>query len=54
MGKLLQQQTSITGYHLPTKENKLPFSFFCLQKTNGGLSFLFSVRSKQTEVAVTH
>jgi hypothetical protein len=54
MGKLLQQQTLITGYHLPAKEKKLPFSVFCLQKTNGGLPFSFSVRSKQTEVAATH
>jgi hypothetical protein len=30
---LLKQQSSITGYHLPTKENKLPFSVsvFCKQ-----------------------
>jgi hypothetical protein len=54
MGKLLEQQTSITGYHLPTIENKLPFSVFCLQKINGGLPFSFSVRSEQTEVAATH
>jgi hypothetical protein len=39
-------------YGLPTKENKLPFSIFCLQKTNGSLPFPFSVSSKQADVAV--
>ncbi len=37
--RLLKQQSSITVYRLPTKENKLSFSI--------------SVSSKQTEVAVS-
>jgi hypothetical protein len=48
MGTWLKQLSSITVYHLPTKENKLPFSVpfaankrkvavavFRLQQTNG-------------------
>jgi hypothetical protein len=50
---LLKEQTSITVYRLPTKENKLAFSVFRFQKTKGGLPFPFSVCSKQTEVAVS-
>jgi hypothetical protein len=41
----------ITINRLSTKENKLLFSAFRLQKTNGSLLFLLSVCSKQTEVA---
>jgi hypothetical protein len=35
--------SSITIYHLPTKENKLPFFRFRLQQTNGSLPFSSSV-----------
>ncbi len=48
---LLNQQQSITVYHLPTKENKLPFPF-CLQQTNGSLPFPIFACSKQREVAL--
>jgi hypothetical protein len=39
------------GYRLPTKENKfrLPFQF---SANNGNLPLLFSICSKQTEVAI--
>ncbi len=39
---------------LPTKENKLPFSVFRLQKTYGSLPFQFSFCSKQMEVVIFH
>jgi hypothetical protein len=51
--RLLEQQTLITVYSSPTKENKLAFSVFCLQKTNGSVLFPFSLCSKQTEGAVS-
>jgi hypothetical protein len=48
--RLLKQQSWITVYSLPTKENKLPFSFpFVTNKRK--LLFPFSVCSQQTEVA---
>jgi hypothetical protein len=37
---------------LPMKDNKVPFFIFLLRETNGRLPFLFSVYSKETEVAV--
>jgi hypothetical protein len=37
---------------IATKENKLPFFIFSLQKTKASLPFPFSVCSKLTEVAV--
>ncbi len=49
---MLKQQSSITIYPLPTKENK--FRRFHLQQTNESLPFTFSVCSKQTEVAAFH
>jgi hypothetical protein len=43
---LLKQQSSITFYRLPTKENKLSFSvcIFRLQQTNGNCRFLLYPR----------
>jgi hypothetical protein len=49
---LLKQQTLITVYLLPTKEDKLLFSIVSLPKTIGSFPFLLSVCSKQTEVAI--
>jgi hypothetical protein len=49
--RLLKQESYITVYHLPTKENKLRFPF-PFAATNGSLPFMLSVCSIQTEVAV--
>jgi hypothetical protein len=49
---LLTQQTSITVYRLPTKQNKLPFSLSICSKQMEVLPFQFSVCGKQTEVVV--
>jgi hypothetical protein len=48
--RLLKQQSSITEYCSPIKENKLPIFGCCLQQTNGSLPFPLSVCSKQTEI----
>jgi hypothetical protein len=50
---LLTQQSTITGYRLPTKENKLPFFRFRLQQAEKSLPFPFSICStRKTEVAI--
>jgi hypothetical protein len=47
-------ETANVGYcfRLPTKGNKLPFSFTFRRKTNGSLPFPFFICSKQKEVAI--
>ncbi len=49
--RLLKQQSSITVYRSPTKENKLLFSVSVLHQTNGNLLSVFRLQEK-TQVAV--
>jgi hypothetical protein len=42
--RLLKQQSSITAYRLPTKENKFPFSVSVLQETNGSCFLSFAAQ----------
>jgi hypothetical protein len=47
--RLLKQQTLITVYHLPTKENKIPFSF--CRKQMEGYSFHFPFAANKQNVS---
>jgi hypothetical protein len=46
--RLLTQQTSITVYCLPTKENKLSFSVFCCRKQTEVCRFRFPYKYNET------
>jgi hypothetical protein len=47
-------ETAIVDYHLSFagQGKRTPIFRFCLQQTSGSLPFMFSVCSKQTEIAV--